>query len=108
MAGIPFDGKSVKVHLCQFYCCGLVDSFEISGYFFALFPGDVVQAVSYHMNNTELNLSLWKDRLYRLGKTLETIYTGNKNVFHTPIFQFSNNLKPELGSLVFSSPHAED
>ena len=63
MTAIPFVFKTIKLILCFFNRRCRVDCFQVGSYFFALFPGDIVQAMANHVNNTELNLCIWKNRL---------------------------------------------
>jgi hypothetical protein len=56
------------------------------------------------MDVAGLNLGFGKDVLYRLGKALESIHTGNKDVVYTSILQLSDDLQPELTSRLPNSP----
>jgi hypothetical protein len=60
------------------------------------------------MDDAVLHLGLRKNRLYCLREALESVHTGDKDFFHPSALQFCDNLKPELGILVFGSPHAKN
>jgi hypothetical protein len=108
MRGVPLGLKGCQVRFCQMHGRCLIDGFEIFGNLFALLPRDIVQTVTHHMHDAELDLGVWINSLNRLGKTLEAIHAGDEEVFHDTVLQFSDNLEPELGSLSFCRPHAEN
>ena len=59
------------------------------------------------MDNAELHLRLGVCRLDGFGKSLQTVHTGDQDVFHATVLKLGQNGEPELGSLGFGSPHAE-
>ena len=60
------------------------------------------------MNEAELDLRLWIDRLDSFGEALESIHAGDEDVFDAPVLQLRDDREPELRALVLRSSHAED
>jgi hypothetical protein len=69
MCAIPLGLKGCQVRLCQLNGRCLVDGLEVFGNLLALLPGDVIQAVTHHVYDAELDLGARINSLNSLGKT---------------------------------------
>ena len=66
---IPRLGK-VRQPRCDLLGSGrLVHALQISSDLFALFPRDIIEAVTHYLDDAQLHLSLGKNRFDRLWKT---------------------------------------
>ena len=52
------------------------------------FTTDKTHAVANHMNNAQLNLSVWIDRLDGLREAFQTVNASNQNIFNTSVLKF--------------------
>ena len=59
------------------------------------------------MNDAELDLCLWVDRLDRLRKTLQAINAGDQDVFDTAVLEFGQHAEPELRALALADPQTQ-
>lgn len=59
------------------------------------------------MDDAKLNMRLGIYAVYGIGEALQAIDTGNQDILKTPIFQFSQDIKPELRAFIFRYPHAQ-
>lgn len=60
------------------------------------------------MHDAELHLGLGEDALDSLGKTREVVDASDEDVVYAAILEVRQDLKPELGSLVFAHVEAEE
>ena len=55
-----------------------------------------------------LDQGVWKGGGDRLGKALQRVHNSDQDVLNTPVLQLVHHRQPELGTLVFSDPKAQD
>lgn len=102
--GLPLFAKGIELGFGIIDGCGLIDSFEIGGYHFAVLPGDKVQAVAHHMNDAQLDLRFRKNALNHVREAGQTIDTGDQDVGYTAVAQLGQHLQPKLGALGLGYP----
>ena len=108
MGLVPLDGKLVHGDLGLLDGRSLVDGFQVGGHGLTLLPRNIVQAVTHHMHQAELNLGIGKNRLDCFREAFEIIDAGNEDVLNAPILSFGHDLEPELRAFCFGGPHAQD
>jgi hypothetical protein len=108
MTTVPLGFELPKVGLSLLNGWGLVDGPQVGGDFLPLFPGDIFQAVTHHVNQAQLDLGIWEDGLDGFWKALKAIDAGDEDVLDSTVPQFGHNLQPELGALVLGGPHSQN
>ena len=59
------------------------------------------------MHDAQLYRGLGKDARDGIGKTLETVYTGDKDVLNPTVFKVGKNTEPEVSTLALRDIHAQ-
>ncbi len=95
-------GKRIHRHQCRIFGRGLIDRLQAAGGGFVVFPGHVFQAVTHHMDDTQLDMGLREDAVYRIRETLQTVHTGNQDVlkarFFSSVSTLSQNFVPSFSA----------
>ncbi len=86
----------------------MVNRFEIAGEGLAVLPGDIPQGVADHVDDAQLHFRFGEGGFDSLGKTLEPVHTGNKNIPDSPVLDLGHYFKPKLGALSLLNPDTED
>ena len=86
----------------------LVDRPEVLGDHFSVLPGYVGQAVSHHVDDAELHLSLGIHRLYGLWKARQAVAAGDEDITNAPVLQFGQYVEPALCPFVLLDPESQE
>lgn len=92
---------------CDFFCWSYIYSFQISNHWLKYLVENKFCGIPNLIDDTPLDFSIQENGFNRLGKTCQTIYARNQNIFHSTVLQPVQNGKPELCALILPDIHAK-
>ncbi len=81
---------------------------QVSRHLWAALPGDVVQAVTHHVHNTQLHHYLGEHGFDCIWESLESIDAGDEDVLHAPFAQLGDDLQSVLSTFGLYQPQAQN
>ena len=100
----PFLSELFECMSCLCFADRLVNGLEVRRHVLVILVGHVTQAVTHHVNDAQLNLSVGVFGVDRFREALQPIDTGNQDVLDPASLELGQDRQPELRALVFSQP----
>ena len=101
----PFFFQIKKLCLSGFLIYRTIDMFQISHELLLVLAADILDGVTYLMDNTELDNSIRKHTLDSIREAFQSVNTSYEYVTDTTGLQVCQYIQPEVRTLIFRDIH---